>query len=239
MFLDRFATPDGRARFHVVAHRGPAEQPCGEYPLILTTGRLLGQYQTGAQTRRIRELDDRGASVELHPAVAARVGVRDGDPVRVTTRRGSMQAPARVTVTIRPDTVFVPFHWVGANRLTNDALDPASRMPEFKVCAAALSPAAAAPAGDGALPTSGVAALRRPPDPATAAAPSPASGAHHAPGRAEATAAAPSPPAAAADSEGGALPTIRPRSARPPARPDHGCGAPSSVRLPDGGAPRG
>ncbi|HEX6878074.1 MAG TPA: molybdopterin oxidoreductase family protein [Nocardioidaceae bacterium] len=138
MFLDSFATPDGRARFHVVAHRGPAEQPCVEFPLNLTTGRVLGQYQSGAQTRRVRDLDDTGAYVEIHPAVAARTGARDGEPVRVTTRRGTMQAPARVTEAIRPDTVFVPFHWVGANKLTNDVLDPASRMPEFKVCAAAL-----------------------------------------------------------------------------------------------------
>ncbi|HLN78431.1 MAG TPA: molybdopterin oxidoreductase family protein [Nocardioidaceae bacterium] len=139
MFLDRFATPDGRARFHVVTHRGPAEQPCGEYPLHLTTGRVLAQYQSGAQTRRVRELGDTGAFVELHPMLAARVGVTEGERLRVSTRRGTMQAPARLSDAIRPDTVFVPFHWVGANQLTNDALDPASRMPEFKVCAAAVS----------------------------------------------------------------------------------------------------
>ena len=57
----------------------------------------------------------------------------------VTTRRGELKVPCRVVTTIRPDTVFVPFHWVGANRLTNDALDPSSRMPEFKVCAAAVT----------------------------------------------------------------------------------------------------
>ncbi len=139
MFLDRFATPDGSARFHVVAHRGPAEQVCADYPLHLTTGRVLAQYQSGAQTRRIRDLDDTGPFVELHPLVAARAGVADGEQVRVSTRRGTMRAPARVVATIRPDTVFVPFHWVGANQLTNDALDPASRMPEFKVCAAAVT----------------------------------------------------------------------------------------------------
>jgi anaerobic selenocysteine-containing dehydrogenase len=65
--------------------------------------------------------------------------VADGETVQVRTRRGTMRAPARVSATIRPDTVFVPFHWVGANRLTNDALDPASRMPEFKVCACSVS----------------------------------------------------------------------------------------------------
>lgn len=139
MFLDRFATPDGRARFHAVEHRGPAEQPCADFPLHLTTGRVLAQYQSGAQTRRVRELEDTGPFIELHPMVAARVGVADGERAQLTTRRGSMRAPVRVTPRIRPDTVFVPFHWVGANRLTNDALDPASRMPEFKACAAAVS----------------------------------------------------------------------------------------------------
>jgi assimilatory nitrate reductase catalytic subunit len=138
MFTDSFATPDGRALFVDVEHVGAAEQPCDDYPLHLTTGRVLAQYQSGAQTRRIRELADDGPFVELHPMLADRVGVVDGAPVVVTTRRGEMKAPARVVTTIRPDTVFVPFHWVGANRLTNDALDPSSRMPEFKVCAAAV-----------------------------------------------------------------------------------------------------
>ena len=106
-----------------------------------TTGRVLAQYQSGAQTRRVRALADDGPFVELHPMLAGRIGATDGEPVRVTTRRGTMTAPARVVSTIRPDTVFVPFHWVGANRLTNDALDPDSRMPEFKVCAARVDAA--------------------------------------------------------------------------------------------------
>ena len=139
MFADSFAHPDGRARFHVVDHRGPVEQPCAEYPVHLTTGRVLAQYQSGAQTRRIRSLTDEGAFVEMHPMLARRIGAVDGDLVLVRTRRGELKAPARVVSTIREDTVFVPFHWVGANRLTNDALDPASRMPEFKACAAAVS----------------------------------------------------------------------------------------------------
>lgn len=136
LFADTFPTPSGRARAQVVQHRGPAEVVDEEYPVHLTTGRVLAQYQSGAQTRRIRDLPDDGPFVELHPMLAARIGARDGEPVVVRTRRGEMKAPARVVATIRPDTVFVPFHWVGANRLTNDALDPSSRMPEFKVCAA-------------------------------------------------------------------------------------------------------
>ncbi len=139
MFADRFATPDGRAKFHVVEHRGPAEQPDDDYPVHLTTGRVLAQYQSGAQTRRLKELTDDGAFVEVHPMLANRIGTADGELVRISTRRGEMVAPVRVVRTIRPDTIFVPFHWVGANKLTNDALDPASRMPEFKVCAARVS----------------------------------------------------------------------------------------------------
>ena len=151
MFTERFAHPDGRARFHAVAHRGPAEPLSAAYPVHLTTGRVLAQYQSGAQTRRIRELDDTGPFVQLHPMLASRVGVTDGDALQVRTRRGSMVAPARVSDAIRPDTVFVPFHWVGANLLTNDALDPASRMPEFKVCAAEVRSAVAAAASTPAL----------------------------------------------------------------------------------------
>ena len=70
MFLDRFATPDGRARFYAVEHRGAAEQPCDDYPLHLTTGRVLAQYQSGAQTRRVRALPTTGPFVELHPMLA-------------------------------------------------------------------------------------------------------------------------------------------------------------------------
>ncbi len=138
MFLDRFATPDGRARFHAVEPAGAAEQPSPDFPFHLTTGRVLAQYQSGAQTRRVRELDaaEPGPFVEIHPAVAHGLDVTDGAPLRVGTRRGSVVVRARLSPGIRPDTVFMPFHWVGANLLTNDALDPWSRMPEFKVCAA-------------------------------------------------------------------------------------------------------
>jgi assimilatory nitrate reductase catalytic subunit len=153
LFADRFAHPDGRARFIAVDHLGPAEPTDDEFPVHLTTGRVLAQYQSGAQTRRVRDLPDTGPFVELHPMLADRVGARDGEPVVVSTRRGDLKAPARVVTTIRPDTVFVPFHWVGANRLTNDALDPSSRMPEFKVCAAKVL--ALRVSGDPVVATSG------------------------------------------------------------------------------------
>ncbi|MEV6109400.1 molybdopterin oxidoreductase family protein [Streptomyces sp. NPDC051940] len=140
LFLDRFAHPDGRARFAPVAHRPAAEETDAEYPVSLTTGRVLAQYQSGAQTRRTPALNEAapGPYVQLHPELAARVGVVEGDPVAVLSRRGRVTAPARLSTAIRPDTVFMPFHWPGegrANTLTNPALDPVSRMPEFKVCA--------------------------------------------------------------------------------------------------------
>ncbi|MFG3303802.1 molybdopterin oxidoreductase family protein [Streptomyces wuyuanensis] len=149
LFLDRFATPDGRARFVPVVHRESAEPTDAEYPVVLTTGRVVAQYQSGAQTRRVDELNAAapGPFVELHPQLAARLGVADGEPVAVVSRRGRAVAPARVSEAIRPDTVFMPFHWPGAGRantLTNPALDPTSRMPEFKVCAVRLERVAAA-----------------------------------------------------------------------------------------------
>ena len=143
MFTDRFATDDGRARFVAVKDRPVAEEIDAEFPVYLTTGRLLAQYQSGAQTRRIRALVEAAPDgfVELHPDLAEQVGVDDGECVRVVSRRGVAEAPARVTPSIRPDTVFMPFHWPGpgrANQLTNAALDPISKMPEFKVCAVRL-----------------------------------------------------------------------------------------------------
>jgi assimilatory nitrate reductase catalytic subunit len=143
LFTERFATPDGRARLVAVEFRPPAEVVDEAYPLHLTTGRVLAQYQSGAQTRRIGELTELAPDpyLEIHPDVAQRLNVSDGDPVTVTSRRGTVTAPARISGDIRPDTVFMPFHWEGANRLTNPALDPVSRMPEFKVCAVRVSPA--------------------------------------------------------------------------------------------------
>ncbi len=143
LFLDRFATEDGRARFVPVSHRAVAEEPDEEYPVLLTTGRVVAQYQSGAQTRRVEELNSAapGPFVELHPRLAQRIGAAEGEPVAVVSRRGRAVAPARITTSIRADTVFMPFHWAGegrANTLTNPALDPTSRMPEFKACAVRL-----------------------------------------------------------------------------------------------------
>jgi assimilatory nitrate reductase catalytic subunit len=143
VFLDAFATNDGRARFHAVGHRDAGETPDGEFPLYLTTGRILRHYQSGTQTRRVAALRSAAPEpfVELHPTLARALAIDDGDPVRLESRRGRASGRARLSNDIRPDTVFMPFHWGGdggANRLTNPALDPASRMPEFKVCAVRL-----------------------------------------------------------------------------------------------------
>ncbi len=146
MFLDRFATADGRARFHAVEFQPPAEEPDREYPLYLTTGRIMAQYQSGTQTRRIAALMQGApeAFVQIHPSMAQTYGVSEGDWVQLTTRRGMALARAQLTVGIRMDTLFVPFHFGGsgrANLLTNPALDPVSRMPEFKVCAVRIEKA--------------------------------------------------------------------------------------------------
>lgn len=148
LFADAFPTHDGRAQCAVVRYTPRAERTgrdsSGEdYPYVLTTGRTTAQYQSGTQTRRVRQLvmADPDARAELHPDLARRHGVADGDLVRLTTRRGTALFRARVTRDITAGTVFVPFHWGGmsvANALTDTRLDPVSRMPEFKACAVRL-----------------------------------------------------------------------------------------------------
>lgn len=143
MFLDRFATDNGRAQFVAVDYHGPTEPLDADYPLLCTTGRVLTHYQSGAQTRHVAALADAAGPmfVEVNTDTAERLGVVDGEEVRLTSRRGSMTAAARCVDSMRADTVFLPFHYAGdqrANLLTNPALDPTSRMPEFKVCAVRL-----------------------------------------------------------------------------------------------------
>lgn len=145
LFQENFPTPSGRALFHAVRHRPAAEEPDAEYPLYLTTGRVLAHYQSGAQTRRVEQLRKLVAEpyVEIHPTTARRFRLIDGAQVRLSTRRGSAEFRVKTTRAIREDTLFVPFHWGGPlsiNRLTSAALDPLSRMPELKVCAARVEP---------------------------------------------------------------------------------------------------
>jgi len=136
----RFGHPDGRARFHAIEYRPPAEDVDDEYPIILTTGRVVSQFLSGTQTRRIGPLvaQQPEPKVEMHPRLAARLGIADGERVRVVSRRGAIELAAHVAATIRPDTVFIPYHWPGAqsaNRLTIRAYDPIAKIPEFKVAA--------------------------------------------------------------------------------------------------------
>ncbi|MCU1535981.1 MAG: nirB1, partial [Humibacillus sp.] len=143
LFLDRFATPDGRARLVAVEHVGPAEADDAAYPLVATTGRVLAHYQSGAQTRLVPELTAAAGEmfVQVHPDTAESVGLADGDPADVVSRRGRTRAAVRLDADMRPDVVFLPFHWAGearANSITHAALDPTSRMPEFKACAVRL-----------------------------------------------------------------------------------------------------
>jgi len=140
LFAERFQFPNGRARFHAVPHRPAAELPDGEYPLFFTTGRYKEHYNSGAQTRRVGALLDAQpvARVQIHPRLAAQLSVSNGDELLVESRRGGVRFTVSISPDIRPDTLFAPFHWGGkhaANLLTNAALDPTSRMPEFKVCA--------------------------------------------------------------------------------------------------------
>jgi len=144
MFTDGFAHPDGRARMVATTPSGPADDLEAHRPVYLVTGRVLAHYQSGAQTRRVPALNraSSGSFVELHPQLARRLLVEDGDDVAVTSPRGTAVARARITSGIRPDTVFMPFHWPGegmANAVTNDATDPVSGMPEFKVCAVSVA----------------------------------------------------------------------------------------------------
>jgi assimilatory nitrate reductase catalytic subunit len=136
----RFYHPDGKARFHAATYTPPAEDVDAEYPIILTTGRVISQFLSGTQTRRIGPLLDQYPEplVEMHPQLAVRLGIREGDWTTVESRRGQTTLRAHVVNTIRPDTVFVPYHWAGPksiNQVTIAAQDPISKIPEYKVCA--------------------------------------------------------------------------------------------------------
>jgi assimilatory nitrate reductase catalytic subunit len=141
----KFKTPDGRAHFHGIPYRKSAEVTDAQYPIILTTGRVVSQFLSGTQTRRIGKLVQQYPEplLEIHPTLAATCGIQQRDLVRVITRRGFAEYPAQIVETIREDTVFVPYHWPGKksiNQLTSGHLDPTSKIPEFKVCACRLEP---------------------------------------------------------------------------------------------------
>jgi assimilatory nitrate reductase catalytic subunit len=142
--------PDGKARFNVAEYRPPMEDVDVEYPIILTTGRVVSQFLSGTQTRRIGPLVKMYPEplVEIHPQLAEKLGLVDGDWVTVESRRSSCTLRAQIVRTIRPDTVFVPYHWAGPksiNRVTIAAQDPISKIPEYKVCAVRVRKAPGAP----------------------------------------------------------------------------------------------
>jgi assimilatory nitrate reductase catalytic subunit len=120
-----------------------AEETGGDFPFRLTTGRVVYQYLSGNQTRRLGFLNSQAPEpwVEIHPRAAAGLGIKNEDRVRVTTPRGSMELKALVVPTIRPDTLFIPFHYgdrQAVNRLTNPAVEPTVKIPEYKVLAATI-----------------------------------------------------------------------------------------------------
>ncbi|OGP94145.1 MAG: formate dehydrogenase subunit alpha [Deltaproteobacteria bacterium RBG_16_54_18] len=129
----------GKGLFHPVEFIPPAELPDKDYPLLLTTGRVLYHYHTGSMTRRDNGLNFRypEGHVEVHPVDALELGVAEGEKVRVASRRGEIEIPVAVTPRSLQGTVFIPFHFfeAAANRLTNPVLDPIGKIPEFKVCA--------------------------------------------------------------------------------------------------------
>lgn len=140
----KFGHPDGKAHFIPIEWRPSAEMPDEEYPIILTTGRVVSHFLSGTQTRRIGGLMEQYPQprCEIHPRLAEKLGIVDDDFVKVESRRGAIVVRAQVVKTIRPDTVFVPYHWPldrSANNCTIRAIDPVSNIPEFKICAVRVS----------------------------------------------------------------------------------------------------
>jgi formate dehydrogenase alpha subunit len=138
-FLHKGRFSRGLGHFHAIQFQEAAELPDEEYPFTLTTGRLMFHWHTGTMTRRSEKLEEEvpEAYVEMHPDDAAQIGLNGTRRVRVASRRGEIELAVRVTPYIRPGVVFIPFHFAeaAANALTNAALDPIAKIPEYKVCA--------------------------------------------------------------------------------------------------------
>jgi formate dehydrogenase major subunit len=144
LFADDFPTPSRKARFVPCSYSHSDELPDVEFPLVLNTGRLLEHWHTGTMTRRASALDalQPGPFVEVHPADLASLGIADAAEVTVRSRRGAIRLPVRASAAVQPGNVFIPFHFreAAANVLTNDALDPFGKIPEFKFCAVRIEP---------------------------------------------------------------------------------------------------
>ena len=148
-----FPTANGRAVFFARPHLLPEEMPDADYPFLLNTGRLAHQWHTMTKTGKVAQLNklNPGPFVEVHPDDAAQLQIRDGEPVEIASRRGRAVLPAVVTDRVRPGDCFAPFHWndvfgeyLSINAVTNDAVDPISRQPEYKACAISLTKVTAA-----------------------------------------------------------------------------------------------
>ena len=139
VFGEGFPRPEGRARFTPASVIPPDDTPDDDYPMVLTTGRQLEHWHTGSMTRRATVLDavEPEANCSMHPATLRKMGVAPGEHVRLTTKRGSIRIMARADRAIAPDMVFLPFAYVeaAANILTNPAIDPYGKIPEFKFSA--------------------------------------------------------------------------------------------------------
>ena len=145
LFGEGFPTESGRGRFVPCSFQPPDELPDPDFPFVLNTGRVLEHWHTGTMTRRSQALDaiEPHPFVAIHPADLDQLGVLAGAALRVTSRRGVIELASRADEGIQPGTVFIPFHFreAAANILTNAALDPDGKIPEFKVCAVKLEPA--------------------------------------------------------------------------------------------------
>jgi formate dehydrogenase alpha subunit len=141
LYTETFSKPDGRAVFKPIEQIPSAEERSDDYPLFLTSGRVVIHYNTGTMTRRSRALRHREPELflQIHPATCESYGIRDLDQVEVATRRGRIRAKARVTKNIPQEVVFLPFHFPDTNLLTTDALDPVAKIPEYKVAACRIA----------------------------------------------------------------------------------------------------
>jgi len=141
-FLHKDAFPRGKGRFHAIEHQEPAEMPDAEFPMTLTTGRVLYQYHSRTMTGRAKGVNDLApvCEIEINPTDAEKLGLGDGAWARVTSRRGTVQAQVKRTECVDQGVIFMPFHYAdaAANVLTNPALDPTSKIPEYKVCAVSV-----------------------------------------------------------------------------------------------------
>jgi predicted molibdopterin-dependent oxidoreductase YjgC len=143
-YLYKDGFPKGKVPFSLVSYCPPAEITDAEYPFVLTTGRNLFQYHSGSMTRRVKPIEAHAgeAYVEINPGDGKKLGVNTGDWIKVASRRGEVEIKTRLTRRVAAGTVFIPMHYreAAANVITNDALDPVVKIPEFKVCAVKIEP---------------------------------------------------------------------------------------------------